>query len=66
MKKISKEEKLKEKQIYKENEAHHNDLIKLEKEHAKEEKIAKENDTIIVTTGTTDTINNVMKICTIE
>lgn len=40
MKKISKEEKLKEKQIYKENEAHHNDLIKLEKEHAKEEKIA--------------------------
>ncbi len=43
MKRISKEEKLKEKKIYKENEAHHNDLIKLEKEHSKEEKIADPN-----------------------
>lgn len=33
---------------------------------AKEEKLAKSGDTIIVTTGTTDPINNVMKICTIE
>lgn len=33
---------------------------------AKEEKLAKSGDRIIVTTGTTDTINNVMKICTIE
>ena len=33
---------------------------------AKNEKFAKPNDTIIVTTGTTDTINNIMKICTIE
>ncbi len=33
---------------------------------AKEEKLAKVGDRIIVTTGTTDTIDNVMKICTIE
>ena len=42
------------------------DIFELACVIAKEEKIAKENDTIIVTTGTTDTINNVMKICTIE
>ena len=43
MKRLSKEEKLKEKKIYKENEAHHNDLIKLQKESLKEEKVADEN-----------------------
>ena len=43
MKRLSKEEKLKEKKIYKENEAHHNDLIKLQKESLKVEKVADEN-----------------------
>ena len=43
MKRLSKEEKLKEKKINKENEAHHNDLIKLQKESLKVEKVADEN-----------------------
>jgi len=42
------------------------DIFELACTIAKEEKLAKENDLIIVTTGTTDKINNVMKICTIE
>jgi len=42
------------------------DIFELACTIAKEEKLAKENDTIIVTTGTTDKINNVMKICVIE
>ena len=42
------------------------DIFELACSIAKEEKLAKENDRIIVTTGTTDKINNVMKICTIE
>ncbi len=33
---------------------------------AKQEKLAKTNDTIIVTTGTTDKLNNVLKVCTID
>ena len=43
MKRLSKEEKLKEKKIYKENETNHNELIKLQKESLKEEKVADEN-----------------------
>lgn len=43
MKRISKEEKNKEKLLLKENEAHHNDLIKLEKENRKLDKFAPEN-----------------------
>lgn len=42
------------------------DIFELANIIAKEEKLVKPNDTIIVTTGTTDTINNVMKICVIE
>ena len=42
------------------------DIFELACVIAKEEKLAKSGDTIIVTTGTTDIINNVMKICTIE
>lgn len=42
------------------------DIFELACVIAKEEKLAKSGDRIIVTTGTTDTINNVMKICTIE
>lgn len=43
-----------------------NDIFKLACIIAKEGKLAKAGDRIIVTTGTTDTINNVMKICTID
>ena len=32
---------------------------------AKEQKLAKTGDKIIVTTGTTDTLNNVMRVCNI-
>ena len=42
------------------------DIFELACTIAKEEKLARENDKIIVTTGTTDKINNVMKICVIE
>lgn len=42
------------------------DIFELACTIAKEEKLAKEDDKIIVTTGTTDKISNVMKICTIE
>lgn len=42
------------------------DIFELACVIAKEEKLAKVGDRIIVTTGTTDTINNVVKICTIE
>ena len=54
MKRLSKEEKLKEKKIYKENEAHHNDLIKLQKESLKEEKVADENYIISLKKGATE------------
>lgn len=43
-----------------------NDIFKLACIIAKEGKLAKAGDRIIVTTGTTDPINNVMKICTID
>lgn len=42
------------------------DIFELACTIAKDKKLAKEDDKIIVTTGTTDQINNVMKICTIE
>ena len=42
------------------------DIFELACTIAKDKKLAKEEDKIIVTTGTTDQINNVMKICTIE
>ena len=42
------------------------DIFELACTIVKQEKIAKTNDKIIVTTGTTDKINNVMKICIID
>lgn len=42
------------------------DIFQLACTVAKDEKLAKENEKIIVTTGTTDAISNVMKICIIE
>lgn len=42
------------------------DIFELACVIAKDEKLAKSGDTIIVTTGNTDPINNVMRICTIE
>lgn len=42
------------------------DIFELATLIAKNEHLAKNGDKIIVTTGTTDTLNNVMKICTIE
>ena len=42
------------------------DIFELACTIAKTEKLAKENDKIIVTTGSTDRINNVMKVCIIE
>ena len=42
------------------------DIFELACVIAKNEKLAKPGDTIIVTTGTTDTLSNVMKICLID
>ena len=42
------------------------DIFELACTIARTEKLAKENDKIIVTTGSTDRINNVMKVCVIE
>lgn len=42
------------------------DIFELACVIAKEEKLAKSKDAIIVTTGSTDVINNVMKICIVE
>ena len=42
------------------------DIFELATLIAKNEHLAKNGDKIIVTTGTTDTLNNVMKICAIE
>ena len=42
------------------------DIFELATTVAKATKIAKATDQIIVTTGTTDTLNNVMKVCEVD
>lgn len=42
------------------------DIFDLAKTVAKETKLAKENDLIIVTTGSSDSLNNVMRVCQVE